>query len=466
MQKNEIFKNIPSVQDILQSYELSNLYKKYKTEIIKKIINKNLDEIKIQIKSSDYFDNYTKQDFFKDIISKLENEFENLENRFVKVINASGIIIHTNLGRSPVSKNILNISSNLASSYMNLEYDLSNSSRLDRNTPIKDLFKLIANFEDTIVVNNNASSLLLIFDSFAKDKNAIISRGELIEIGDGFRILDIINCTDTLIKEVGSTNRTYIKDYENAIDSNTSLILKVNKSNYHIEGYTEDVCSKNLSTLCKDKNIILVEDLGSGNLINFKNSHINQRNIFDIIDDDIDMVCFSADKMLGSSQAGIIAGKAKYIQKLRKNPMFRALRAGKLSIINLYESLKLYIQNDFINQIPVLDMIFSDEKLLYEKASKLYDLIEKNKLSYVKIQKSTAYIGGGVSSKSELNSFCVELKSKYIGTSKIEKLLRTKSKYPIISKIKNDNLIFDVICLSNDDISFISQNLNFILSKY
>lgn len=462
MQKNEIFKNIPSVHDILSCDEIMELSKKYKTDILKKIINLVLNNYKKyisqNINNSDIINDLSKDNILKTIRLNVKSEIDKLENKFIKVINATGIISHTNLGRSPINYDSLNKSNELSSSYMNIEYDINTTNRLDRNHPIRDIIRLLFDVEDAIVVNNNASSLLLIFDTFGKGKNTLISRGELIEIGDNFRALDIIKCTDTIVKEVGSTNRTYTRDYEENIDENTSLIMKISKSNYEINGFTSEVKAKELSQICKKNNILFVEDLGSGNILDLENYNLKyERTIYDSIDDGADLICFSSDKMLGSCQAGIIIGKREYVQKLRKNPMFRALRAGKTIITTLYESLKSYTYTDFEHKIPILDMISMPKDVIYKKAEKLYNLlINKDIFSNIQIKKSDAYIGGGVSSKSKIDSYCIILQCKNLSVNQIEQFLRTSDKH-IISYIKNNNIVLDLICLSDDDIYMISQ---------
>ncbi len=464
MQKKELFKNIPSVHEILNFCESKNITKKYKKEILKKIIIQTLDELRENISSSNnsYFENFeNKEDIFSYIIYMLNQKINKLENKsYEKIINATGIAIHTNFGRSPINKQISEKTVDIASTYMSIEYDIKNSSRFDRNEPIKNIMQLLTGCEDAIVVNNNAAALLLVFDTFCKNKNALISRGELIEIGDNFRILDIISSTEANIKEIGSTNRTYTNDYEKNIDENTSLILKVNKSNYKITGFTNEVSTKELSNICKRKDLILFEDLGSGNLTDFSKYGFNyEKNVQDVLDEGADIVCFSTDKLIGACQGSIIIGKSKYIQKLRKNPIFRALRAGKTVITTIFETLKLYMYKDFNEQIPILNMIFTKQEKLYEKAQKLYNLLNKDLFEYIEIEKSISKIGGGVSSNTDINSYSLVLKCTNISTNNFENILRMCKEH-IIGYIRDDKLILDMLCIFDDEIEIIAQKIN------
>ena len=447
----EIYKNIPSIYDIVESNELQHISHIYKREIIKKILNEIIYNIKRDIKN---YKNYSKNDFLQYISNDLKFKIDNIENSFNKIINATGIISHTNIGRSPISKAILEKSTSIAYSYVNIEYDYETNSRLDRNKHISYLINLLTNAQDSIVVNNNAAALMLIANTFAKNKDILIARGEAIEIGDGFRILDILKTSGANIKEVGSTNRTYINDYEENIDVNTAFILKVDKSNYEINGFTNEVSVKELTRL---NNIIVVEDLGSGNIIDLqKYLSIHERTVQDSITDDVDIVCFSTDKILSSCQSGIISGKKEYIQKLRQNPMFRALRVGKNTTITLYETLKNYMYNDNTN-IAMMSILSQNEDDLYIRAKKIhYDI--KNIST---IEKSISYLGGGISKNLSKSSYCVSIKCN-----DIDSLHKKLAKENILGYIKNDSLKLDVMCIEDNDIPYIIHTLKILLGEY
>ena len=318
--------------------------------------------------------------------------------------------------------------------------------------------------EDAVLVNNNASALLLISNTFCNGKDLLLSRGELIEIGDSFRILDILDISGAKVKEVGSTNRTYISDYAYNIDENTSAILKVSKSNYEISGFSSEVPSIELAKLCKENDIFLVEDLGSGLLtktLKEEYGFSNIRNIVDSIEDGVDLLCFSTDKILSSTQGAIIAGRKDFIDKLKKNPMYRALRAGKNTIAIIYETLKLYLRNEE-KYIPIISILSQSEEELYQKSKEILDNLEEyNDKIEIFIEKSKSYIGGGASSTNTKDSYAVCIRPKYIKVGDFQKELRN---YRIISNIKDGYLKIDTICIEKKDIDYVSKSIIDILN--
>ena len=457
------YQNIPSMYDILDFCK-SKDFDSYKDLILKKLINKILEEIKNIISISKEFDNFSKEEFLEYIYLKLKENIYNIENKYKKLINATGIILHTNIGRAPISKGVLERAIESSISYLNIEYDINTGQRIDRNIPIAELLRLLIGCEDAVLVNNNASALLLISNTFCNGKDLLLSRGELIEIGDSFRILDILDISGAKVKEVGSTNRTYISDYAYNIDENTSAILKVSKSNYEISGFSSEVPSIELAKLCKENDIFLVEDLGSGLLTNTLKEEYgfsNIRNIVDSIEDGVDLLCFSTDKILSSTQGAIIAGRKDFIDKLKKNPMYRALRAGKNTIAIIYETLKLYLRNEE-KYIPIISILSQSEEELYQKSKEILDNLEeyKDKIE-IFIEKSKSYIGGGASSTNTKDSYAVCMRPKYIKIGDFQKELRN---YRIISNIKDGYLKIDTICIEKKDIDYVSKSIMDILN--
>ena len=352
----------------------------------------------------------------------------------------------------------------VSSSYINVEYDINTGKRTDRNIAIAELLGLLIGSQDAVLVNNNAAALLLISNTFCNGKNLLLSRGELIEIGDSFRILDILNTSGAVVKEVGSTNRTYISDYECSIDENTSAILKVSKSNYEISGFSSEVSSRELAKLSKANNILFVEDLGSGFLtdnLNSEYSFSNFRNVIDSLNDGVDLLCFSTDKILSSAQGAIITGRKDIIDELKKNPLYRALRAGKNTIAIIYETLKLYLKKEE-TCVPLISILSQSENELYQKSKKILDNLEIYKENIeVFIEKSKSYIGGGSSSTNTKNSYAVCIRPKYIKIGDFQKELRN---YRIISSIKEGFLKIDTICIEKQDIAYVSKSIIEILN--
>jgi len=457
------YQNIPSMYDILDFCK-SKDFDSYKDLILKKLINKILEEIKNIISRSREFDNFSKEEFLEYIYLRLKENIYNIENKYKKLINATGIILHTNIGRAPISKGVLERAIESSISYLNIEYDINTGQRIDRNIPIAELLRLLIGCEDAVLVNNNASALLLISNTFCNGKDLLLSRGELIEIGDSFRILDILDISGAKVKEVGSTNRTYISDYAYNIDENTSAILKVSKSNYEISGFSSEVPSIELAKLCKENDIFLVEDLGSGLLtktLKEEYGFSNIRNIVDSIEDGVDLLCFSTDKILSSTQGAIIAGRKDFIDKLKKNPMYRALRAGKNTIAIIYETLKLYLRNEE-KYIPIISILSQSEEELYQKSKEILDNLEEyNDKIEIFIEKSKSYIGGGASSTNTKDSYALCIRPKYIKVGDFQKELRN---YRIISNIKDGYLKIDTICIEKKDIDYVSKSIIDILN--
>ncbi len=457
------YQNIPSMYDILDFCK-SKDFDSYKDLILKKLINKILEEIKNIISRSKEFDNFSKEEFLEYIYLRLKENIYNIENKYKKLINATGIILHTNIGRAPISKGVLERAIESSISYLNIEYDINTGQRIDRNIPIAELLRLLIGCEDAVLVNNNASALLLISNTFCNGKDLLLSRGELIEIGDSFRILDILDISGAKVKEVGSTNRTYISDYAYNIDENTSAILKVSKSNYEISGFSSEVPSIELAKLCKENDIFLVEDLGSGLLtktLKEEYGFSNIRNIVDSIEDGVDLLCFSTDKILSSTQGAIIAGRKDFIDKLKKNPMYRALRAGKNTIAIIYETLKLYLRNEE-KYIPIISILSQSEEELYQKSKEILDNLEEyNDKIEIFIEKSKSYIGGGASSTNTKDSYALCIRPKYIKVGDFQKELRN---YRIISNIKDGYLKIDTICIEKKDIDYVSKSIIDILN--
>ena len=459
----KVYHNIPSMYDILNFCKNKD-FVSYKDLILKKLINKILEEIKNTINLSEKFDSFSKEAFLDYIYLRLKENIYDIENKYTKLINATGIILHTNIGRVPISREVMEKTIEVSSSYINVEYDINTGKRVDRNLAISELLRLLIGSEDAVLLNNNSAALLLISNTFCNGKNLLLSRGELIEIGDSFRILDILNTSGAVVKEVGSTNRTYISDYESNIDINTSAILKVSKSNYEISGFSSQVSSRELAKLSKANNILFVEDLGSGLLTNdFKDEFgfSNIRNVADSIEDCADLVCFSTDKILSSTQGAIITGRKEFIVELKKNPVYRALRAGKNTIAIVYETLKLYLKNEE-NNIPFISILSQSEEELYQKSKKILENLEEYREKIeVFIEKSKSYIGGGTSSTTTKDSYTVCIRPKYIKIGDFQKNLRDCK---IISNIKDGYLKLDVICIEKQDIDYVSKSIINILN--
>lgn len=379
---------------------------------------------------------------------------------FKSVINATGIILHTNLGRAPLGKELLKEIEPVLTGYSNLEFDLHTGKRGDRNDHISHLLKFITGAEDALVVNNNAAALLLILKVFAEKKEIIISRGELIEIGGSFRIPEIMKAGGAKMIEVGTTNRTHLSDYENAITKDTRIIFKIHHSNYFIGGFSKEVEILELSHLAKKHNLLLVYDTGSGLLKKpVFTKHIEEPDVRSGISNGADIVTFSCDKLLGASQAGLIVGKKDLIKQLAKAPLMRALRVDKFAIATLHAILKYYLkEEELVKKSPVFMMMNRSKNDLLLFAKKLSDLLKSHDLNS-KVIESKAQCGGGALPEHEFESFAVKLlfdkKDKDFADRVFKSLLRYEQ--PVLGILREGEILFDVFTLQEDELTSIAD---------
>lgn len=434
-------RNIWAVNIVIENYKKNfpDIYHKYKT-LVHSIIKEEIELLRTNVLLS----NKEIPEINKFIIFINDKLQLNLKSKIKIIINATGIIINTNFGRSPISGNTLEQISLINSGYFNLEYDIDNSLRGSRQEHINYLIQNLTGAESALIVNNNASSLFLVCNTFAKNKKVIASRGELIEIGDSFRLTDIIESSQAILKEVGTTNKTYISDYVNSIDENTSILLKSHTSNYKILGFTESVSSKDLALLSKEKNLISFEDIGSGYLFDLDIEELkDEPNAKDKISQGIDLVCFSGDKLLGSIQAGIIIGKKDLIEKIKKNPITRTMRIDKVSLSILERTLKTYLsEKEYIkDEIPILRMIGLSYENLYKRTKylkeELKNLIESN------IIDDFSQVGGGSLPTDKILTPVLSIRSKDISTNSLKNKLKNLE-LSIIGLVKNDSIILNL----------------------
>ncbi len=386
-----------------------------------------------------------------------------------RTINATGIIIHTNLGRSLLPQVAIDNIAEIASHYSNLEYNLEKGKRGSRYTAVEDILCEISGAEAAMVVNNNAAGVLLCLDTIAKGREVIVSRGELIEIGGAFRIPDVMAKSGAILREVGTTNRTHLRDYENALTSDTALLLKVHTSNYRILGFTASVPLNELVGLAKSRNLPVMEDLGSGTFIDFSRyGLVHEPTVQESIAAGADIVTFSGDKLLGGPQAGIILGKPAWIEAIRKNPLTRALRIDKLTLAALEATLRLYRNPEAaVETIPTLTGITRSKEDLRPRAERLLQAIEA--ISDPSIQAAvvdvTSQAGGGSLPLLDLPSWGVSLAISGKGPNEIEVALRNQP-LPIIGRIDSDRLILDVRTLCDAEIDLIADAVRRMLMDF
>ena len=437
---------------LLSKFDL-NIYGK---DLLKFIIEKELNKIRKNIKSGKV--TRINED---EIINSVRITYHNfIQGSLKPVINATGIVIHTNLGRAPLSEKTLENIKNTVCGYSNLEYDLQAGKRGERYHHIKEFLTFLTGAENAVIVNNNASAVFLVLNTFCNKKNVLVSRGELVEIGGSFRIPDVMSGSGAILKEIGTTNKTKKSDYLNNVDDNTAMMMKVHTSNYKITGFTESVNFSEIPALASKKNVLSYYDAGSGSFIGENIGDCKEPSIKETVKSGFDLISFSGDKMLGAAQAGIIIGKSELIEKIKENPLMRMLRVDKLTLSVLQETLKYYIE-DKAFEIPAVKMLYEKADNLQVKAELLLKTInDAVKLKSVKIDiiKSKTYVGGGSCPLEEIETVVLILESDKHTPNQLEKYFRNQD-IPIIGRIKDDKFMLDVRTIFEKQFVIIAEAL-------
>ena len=363
------------------------------------------------------------------------------------VINASGVILHTNLGRAPLSAHVVEEIRRTATQYSNLEYDLEAGARGKRDVHTARLIERLAGAESAIAVNNCAAAVLLTLAALARGGEVIVSRGELIEIGDGFRIPEIMEQSGAVLREVGTTNRTRLADYENAINEKTRLLLRVHPSNFTVTGFTEKPEVADLIALGARTGLPVIEDLGSGCLVDLSASGITEPTVRESIAAGFSLVLFSGDKLLGGPQAGIIAGKKEFVAKVRRHPLFRALRVDKLTIAALEVTLRAYLRGAW-NDIPAQRMIRLPLEEIAARTRKFHDALQPQAAASgaaIEIADGSSLVGGGSTPAQSLPTKVLRIASTRHSAAQLEARLRqAPAGIPVIARIEDDRLLLDL----------------------
>jgi len=446
----EALKQIPSIDEILIEFPLSVPIVFYKYHI-----NKVFNQIRNEINSGFISENIREYCFEK--IKNLNKSIAN--NSLNQVINGTGIILHTGLGRAPISKEILidGITKNYP--YSNLELDLENGKRGDRNSHIATLINTICKSENSLIVNNNAAAVILMLNSISQNKEIIVSRGQLVEIGGSFRIPDIMVKSKCKMIEVGTTNKTHIKDYSNAVNSKTSAILYVHTSNYKVIGFSSVVEIHELSKIAKQNNIPLLVDLGSGSIIDFKSMGLPMDKIVSkYIKEGADVVTFSGDKLLGGPQGGIITGKNNFIKKMYENPLYRAFRYDKIRLSIMETILRTYYSSTNVSEYNLTISLFKrSKKDLYKIGQKILKNY-RSKVFSLELIETTVEAGSGSLPTEKIPSYAIEIISDTVKPLKIyNKFL--KAKIPIIGYIKANSFRIDLRAIPEDQIKVLMLSI-------
>ncbi|MCP3922270.1 MAG: L-seryl-tRNA(Sec) selenium transferase [Desulfobacterales bacterium] len=460
-QKN-MLKLLPGVDNLLEEFGEQDFYK----EIPKSVLTSSIREI-IEKKRAFILAG-------EDVsIDGLQSEIQDLVQdkttpNLVNLINATGVVVHTNLGRSLLPEAALKHMSDIASGYSNLEFDIESGKRGSRYSIVEDIICEISGAEAAMVVNNNASAVLLALETIASGKEVIVSRGELVEIGGSFRIPDIMAKSGGILKEVGATNRTHRKDYENEINEETGLLLKVHTSNYSIVGFTSSLSLEEMVSLGKERSITVMEDLGSGTFVDFSKYGLQKEpTVQESVKAGVDLITFSGDKLLGGPQAGIIIGKKEIIDEIKKNPFTRAVRIDKLTLAALEIVMRFYRdERAAVSEIPTLKMLFMKKAEIEARAAKVSIILTEKYGDKIEVSTcdTQSKAGGGSLPLMLLPSSAVTIKVPGKSASYIEKKMRY-SKPSVIGRIENDNFLLDLRTVSDKEVESINNAVANILEK-
>ncbi len=444
-----LLKSIPKIDKFINDKD----FKPFSTKLLTKIVKEKIDALRLNI-----LNEKTKEVNLDALKKEIINEYKHITEPSLRpLINATGVIIHTNLGRSLINEKTFENIKNVVTSYNNLEYDVQKGKRGERYTHISKVICTLLDCEDVLIVNNNASAVFLILNTFAKNKEVIVSRGELVEIGGSFRVPEVMSQSGAILKEVGATNKTHLYDYEDNINENTAMLMKVHKSNYSIEGFTSEVSCEELVKLAKEKNLLDYYDMGSGHLVDLPyNLDQEEPSVLKLLENKPSLLSFSGDKLLGSVQAGIIVGKKELIAKLKKNHLLRMLRVDKITLAILEENIKSVLLGN-IDEIPTLKMLFTSTEVLKQRALTLQENLLEN--CQTSIIETTTVIGGGTTPNQKIPTIALSLEFKNYKPNKIEKLLRAQN---LVGRIEKEQFLLDFRTINENDIKRIQDIINAI----
>ena len=463
MNKNEFFRNIPKVDVLLEEKRVQEWIVEYSRDTVLEAIRVESDNLRTFIKNSD--DEQGIMEKMMGLMERIEACVVQMHQpNMISTINATGTILHTNLGRAPIGEKHMQHVSEIATGYSNLEYNLEAGKRGERYAHFEQLLCKITGAEAAMAVNNNAAAVMLILSAIGKGKEVVVSRGELVEVGGKFRIPDVMELSGASLVEVGTTNKTHLSDYQEVITENTAALLKVHTSNYRIIGFTDTVSIEELVPLGKENDIPIIEDLGSGVLLDLSKYGITyEPTVQDSIRNGADVVCFSGDKLFGGPQAGIIIGKKKYIDMMKKNQLTRAIRIDKFTAATLEVVLQEYLSEEkAIQNIPVLRMMTKSLEEITNDAKTLKRMLVNAKLSVeVRLISCESQIGGGSLPMERLASMGIALKPCNMSTAEYEERMRHLEK-PIITRVMNDEILMDVRTLDKKLFKIIVEQLKTI----
>jgi L-seryl-tRNA(Ser) seleniumtransferase len=432
-------RNLPSVDQLLQNAD--DLLKRFGRPLTLDALRLTLDETRARLK----LDGETASPSLDSLLASAESHLTAwMRPSLAPVINATGVILHTNLGRAPLSESTIQAMNAVAANYSNLEFDLGTGKRGSRLIHAESVLQKLLGVESALVVNNNASAVLLVLSALANKKRVVIPRSQLVEIGGGFRVPDVMKQSGAKLVEIGTTNKVRISDYKDALDEPTALVMRAHRSNFKIVGFTEEPELAKIVDVAHKENVIVVDDLGSGALVDTaKYALAHEPTVQESLAAGVDIVCFSGDKLLGGPQAGIIVGKKELIEKIKKHPLARAVRADKISLAGVTATLMHYLKDEAEREIPVVRMMSLTAEQVKVRAEAWRAV-----LSQGEVVKSESTVGGGSLPEESMPTFVLSLQVK--SPDKFLAKLR-QANPPVIARTENDRVLFDPRTVSHDE---------------
>jgi L-seryl-tRNA(Ser) seleniumtransferase len=463
---NQLLRSLPSIERLLERPLALRLSAAVGRDRVRDLLRETTDELRHEVTSGRLPPAITSQSLIEEVERRLEPRAARFSQPSLRrVVNATGVIIHTNLGRAPLARQALEALSETAAGYSNLEYDLKQGERGRRETHCQELISRLAGSDAAIVANNNAAAVLLVLNTLAEGGEVIVSRGELIEIGGSFRIPDVMAKSGAILREVGTTNRTSIEDYKNAINERTRLILRVHPSNYRIIGFTHRPSAEEIADVARRAGVPSFEDLGSGCLIDLSPFGVKDEPVVaDSLKAGVSVVSFSGDKMLGGPQAGIIAGSREIVDRVARNPLMRALRVDKLTYAALEATLRLYergsARTEVWMDVPVIRAIAASYQEIADRAASLRESIGRltNGRFTIDLEDGSSVIGGGSAPEVKLPTVLVTIKAAEMSAASLEERLRG-FRMPIITRTERDRVMIDLRTVSIEEEAIILEAL-------
>jgi L-seryl-tRNA(Ser) seleniumtransferase len=468
-QRMTLLRGLPKIDEVILSLERKGAFARAPKYMVKSICRSVVEELRQDILNDKTDVKGMRLPMVGEMVDKVMHIIDELHRyRLRKVVNATGVILHTNLGRAPLCDDAMQRLMEIGGGYSNLEYDLVKGERGLRYDHVHKILCELSGAEDALVVNNNAAAVLLALNTLAEGKQVIVSRGELVEIGGEFRIPEVMEKSGAHLSEVGTTNRTRLKDYEKAVGPDTGLILKVHTSNFKIIGFTEDTDLASLATLGKNHGIPVIYDLGSGCFTELDLYGLEREpTVRDVLATGVDIVTFSGDKLLGGPQIGVILGQKKFLQIIKKNPLNRALRVDKLTLAALEATLMQYLQPEMaVKRLKVLIALTEKLANVAKRAKKLLSILRKEHFEglVISTKKGFSMSGGGSLPGQEIPTMLLSIVSTRMSPSSIEERLRHLD-VPIIARIAEDEVLFDMRTIEEAEFTYIRDGLKKITSS-